>query len=187
KQDKFVEPHFSMLWSNSIPAYNVVDPSGRSTRLVQVAGTRGSVKAPTPPPHSWAGRAQSETAIWTLTMAPNAIFSLPAVGLQTHRTLYFFRGESLTIGATAIPVSTGIRLTPGGAVTLVNGPVESEVLLLQARPIGEPVVQRGPFVMNEPDEIVQAYRDYRRTGFGGWPWSRIDPVHEPSKRRFAIH
>jgi hypothetical protein len=29
--------------------------------------------------------------------------------------------------------------------------------------------------------------DYRRTEYGGWPWDRDDPVHGPSKGRFARH
>src|SRR5690606_21835716 len=101
--------------------------------------------------------------------------------------LYFFRGGTLELGSERFSAGTGLRLTPGLAAPLRNGAQESEVLLLQARPIAEPVAQRGPFVMNDAEEIVQAYRDYRRTGFGGWPWQRPDPVHERSKGRFAIH
>jgi len=62
-----------------------------------------------------------------------------------------------------------------------------ELLLLQGRPIGEPVVQHGPFVMNAREEIVQAMRDYQRTRFGGWPWSASDPVHARQEGRFAKH
>jgi quercetin 2,3-dioxygenase len=34
-------------------------------------------------------------------------------------------------------------------------------LLLSGRPLGEPIVQHGPFVMNTVDEIRQAIRDYQ--------------------------
>ena len=60
-------------------------------------------------------------------------------------------------------------------------------LMLQGRPIGEPVAQYGPFVMNTRSEIEQAFEDYRRTEFGGWPWQGPDPVHAREKGRFALH
>ena len=45
--------------------------------------------------------------------------------------------------------------------TLVAGPAGASVLLLVARPIGEPIVQYGPFVMNTRAEIEQAIEDYQ--------------------------
>lgn len=187
RADKFVNPHFSMLWSHSIPRRSLTDAAGRQTELVQMAGTFGGVAAPKPPPHSWASHPDSDVAIWTLKLQPNAIFELPKVSATTERTLYFFRGNSARIGGETFRAGNGIRLTPGLAVSIENGAEESEILLLQAKPIGEPVVQRGPFVMNTSQEIVQAYRDYRATEFGGWPWQRNDPVHVRTSGRFAIH
>ena len=86
-----------------------------------------------------------------------------------------------------IPVSRIAVLRPDTEVVLENGPAEAELLLLQGRPIGEPVAQYGPFVMNTEEEIRQAFADYRATQFGGWPWSSDAPVHSREKGRFAQH
>ena len=64
-------------------------------------------------------------------------------------------------------------------------PDGAEVLVLQGRPIGEPVAQYGPFVMNDRAGIERAFADYRATGFGGWPWPEDDPVHGRDEGRFA--
>ena len=61
------------------------------------------------------------------------------------------------------------------------------MLLLQGKPINEPVVQYGPFVMNSPQEIQQAFVDYRKDQFGGWPWPNEAPVHARTEGRFARH
>ncbi len=58
-----------------------------------------------------------------------------------------------------------------------KGGQSSELLMLQGMPIGEPVAQHGPFVMNSRDELSAAFADYRQTAFGGWPWPQQDPVH----------
>jgi quercetin 2,3-dioxygenase len=78
-----------------------------------------------------------------------------------------------------------LKLRGDVEIALENGPAESELLLLQGRPIGEPVVQYGPFVMNTPTEIQQAFYDYQRTEFGGWPWPSDDHVHSQNAGRHA--
>jgi redox-sensitive bicupin YhaK (pirin superfamily) len=186
-KDKLVEPHFSMLWNHTIPQHTAKDAAGRSTEVNVVAGHLSGVKTPKAPPKSWAARPDSDVAIWTIKMAPEARWTLPKAASGTNRTLYFFRGTSLRIGDRPVQPQVGAKLRPDVDVELVNGPAETELLLLQGRPIGEPVAQYGPFVMNTPAEIQQAFSDYRRTEFGGWPWPVHGPVHPREKGRFAKH
>jgi redox-sensitive bicupin YhaK (pirin superfamily) len=187
KADKFAAPHFSMFWRDTIPRHTVRDAAGKLTELTVIAGRIGAQPPGAPPPQSWAARESSDVAIWTIRMDPNARFELPAVSQGTTRMLYFFRGEQLTLGPRTVPGRQALELATENAVSLLNGPQEAELLLLQGRPIGEPVVQQGPFVMNSPQEIREAYQDYRRTGFGVWSWPEHAPVHGSDPARFARH
>jgi hypothetical protein len=84
-----------------------------------------------------------------------------------------------------LEASTGAVVRAEAAVRVAGGPYGAEALVLQGRPIGEPVAQYGPFVMNDKAGIEQAFADYRATGFGGWPWPTDDPVHARDAGRCA--
>jgi redox-sensitive bicupin YhaK (pirin superfamily) len=187
RADKRAEPAFAMLWSETVPRQTVRDESGKPTELTVVAGAYGELRPPSPPPHSWAARESSDVAIWTLKMAPGARFTLPAAATGSNRTLYFFHGSELEVGQRAIPASSLIELKADASAALENGPDEAELLMLQGKPIGEPIAQHGPFVMTSADELQQAFADYRRTRFGGWPWPSDAPVHPRDDGRFARH
>jgi redox-sensitive bicupin YhaK (pirin superfamily) len=185
--NKFVPPHFSMFWQQAVPRHRFVDSAGRSTDVVCVAGVWGELRRPAPPPNSWASRAGSDVAIWSLRMDPGARLTLPVASAGANRTLYFFRGGTLAVASRQLDSKVLVRLNPELAVELVNGSEESEVLLLQGQPIAEPVVSYGPFVMNDKEQIRQAFADYKQTGFGGWPWADDAPVHARTEGRFAVH
>jgi hypothetical protein len=180
--DKLVEPHFAMIWSEGIPTRDF-----DGAEVTAIAGRLDDAEPPPPPPRSWAARPDSDVAIWTIRLAPGARYELPAAAPGSNRALYFFRGRALTIAGRAVPPGHGARLRADAPAELVNGPEESELLLLQGRPIGEPVVHYGPFVMSSPEEIQRAFMDYRRTQFGGWPWPSDAPVHPRDAGRFARH
>ena len=182
KANKMVDPFFSMFWANDIP---LVKAPGVEISLV--AGQLGDVRAPRPPPQSWASAADSDLAIWTGKLQPEARWTLPAAKPGTNRMLYFFAGSKLTVGKAVVHRGNGVRLRPEVEVPLINGEGEAEFLILQGRPIGEPVVSYGPFVMNSQAEIKQAFMDYQQTQFGGWPWKQDDPVHAREQGRFARH
>ncbi len=202
-QSKMVAPHFTMLWNERIPRLLHSDDAGRTTTVTVVAGALPGADAPLPPPpESWAAQANSDVAIWTLKLAPGARWTLPAAqGAGTRRMLYFFAGAVLRIGAAGLGAAglgaaglgaaeqrshAALEVVAGQDWLLENTGADTvECLLLQGRPMGEPVAQYGPFVMNTQQEIMQAIQDYRRTQFGGWPWDTSDPVHGNEARRFA--
>ena len=186
-RSKMVAPHFKMLWGDQIPHLEITDATGRATRVGLVAGAYEGRVPLAPPPDSWASQAGSDVAIWTIKMDADASWTLPAVGKGTNRTLYFFSGTGLRIGTREIPGSRAVVLRGDVAVPLQSGHGEIELLLLQGRPIGEPVAQHGPFVMNSAEEIRQTLNDFHRTQFGGWPWPGADPVHPRDEGRFARH
>jgi redox-sensitive bicupin YhaK (pirin superfamily) len=202
-RSKMADPHFTMFWAEDIPQRVFADADGRTTEVAVIAGRLAGqrpldapddapidVAAPlAPPPDSWAAQADAEVAIWNLRMAPGARWKLPgAVDPATRRKLYFFEGSSLAIAGEAVGPQVGIELRATSAVELVNtGNAVAELLMLQGRPIGEPVAQYGPFVMNTEAELKQAFADYRATQFGGWPWPDPAPVHGPERVRFARH
>ena len=185
--DKLADPHFTMFWSETVPVHVVKDAEGRSTEVTVVAGRLGGSEPPRPPPQSWAARPEADVAIWTMKMDPHAEWALPPAKPGSNRTLYFYRGGSVRIGDREIKSGHFVKLQGDAPVPLRNGKEEAEFLLLQGKPIGEPVAQYGPFVMNTQEEIQQAFRDYLRTQFGGWPWPSDDPAHPAGEGRFARH
>ena len=183
--DKLVEPHFSMLWARDIPVVSERDAQGRATEVTVVAGRLRDAVPLAPPPRSWAAHAESDVAIWSLRMQPHAEWRMPPARPGTNRTIYVFAGSLGVAGE--ILANSGARLVPEAEPALIAGPEPTELLVLQGRPIGEPVVQHGPFVMTTRGEIQQAFADYQRTQFGGWPWPTQAPVHPRNEARFARH
>ena len=192
-KSKMVPAHFTMLWNEKIPRYVAIDANGKTAEIAVIAGSlieklEAKAKALPPPPDSWASNPASDLAILTLKLAPGARWTLPrAVGESTKRQLYYFKGSQVTLAEQAVS-HAAVELRGDANIEIFNGGNElAEFLLLQARPIGEPVAQYGPFVMNTQTEIRQAVTDYQRTQFGGWPWQDSAPVHGRDPARFAKH
>ena len=187
-KSKMVQPYFSMFWSEQIPKHRIVDDKGRATTVTTIAGALNGSSPPAPPPDSWASDPRASVAIWTIDMAPNARWVLPAAAPGLSRTLYFFRGDRLEVGGTEVAANTKIRALQSDRDLLLSaGSRSAEVLLLQGRPIGEPVAHHGPFVMNTRQQLREAFTDYQRGGFGRWTWPSDGPVHDRGQGRFAIH
>ena len=183
--NKFVEPHFAMLWHEDIPTVIFEDGNKRKTSIKLIAGKLDGISAPSPAPNSWAADPKNEIAIWTITMEAGAEWTIDPSENLINRSLYFFEGNSLELNDQLISAYHGVDLVSTNKIKVKNGDSQSQLLLLQGKPINEPVVQHGPFVMNTEQEIRETMADYQKTEFGGWPWPSYDHVHPRDKTRFA--
>ena len=182
-RSKMVDAHFGMLWNEEIPT---IEYPGATVDVI--AGSLDGQDAPAPPPDSWASQADSHMAIWVIRVEPGGSVTIPAHAEGLNRMLHCYAADSVVVGGREITADTGVRLRSDMDAVISNiGGEPAEFLMLQGRPIGAPVIQMGPFVMNTADEIQTAMLDYRRTQFGGWPWSGPAPVHDRNEGRFALH
>jgi redox-sensitive bicupin YhaK (pirin superfamily) len=185
---KLADPYFTMLWDNDMPRRRFTDGTGHTVEVTVIAGAIDGVQPLAPPPHSWAANPEAEVANWSIAIEPGATWMAPPVVRSgVARTLHVFSGRTLKVGDRVVSTPAAIEVSGDQPMPLeaVDGPVE--ILLLQGRPIDEPVAQYGPFVMNTRAELEQAFSDYRRTQFGGWPFSSNAPVHPREQGRFARH
>lgn len=182
-----VPPEYVMHWAENIPVYTFPK---KEARVTVWAGELHGLQGLAPPANSWASQTGSDVAVWHVVAQPGAAFQLPAAkgGAGTNRSLYLIEGGGFSINGKRVATGSMAQVRGDADLDLVNldSAGVSEFLLLQGKPIGEPVAQYGPFVMNSGDEISQAFADYRRTRFGGWPWPRDDPVFPREKGRFSI-
>lgn len=74
--------------------------------------------------------------------------------------VYVFKG-GVAIERTLVNAGQAGFLSSGSRLDLVAGQMGARALVVTARPIGEPVVRHGPFVMNTQAEIKQAFTDYQ--------------------------
>ncbi|WKV11988.1 pirin family protein [Marivirga harenae] len=187
RDHKKVDPHFAMLWKDTIPVFKHTDKNDRKTEVEVMAGNIGGKTAPKPAPNSWAAKSENEVAIWHIKMEAGAEFTLPTSENNINRNLYFFTGKNLALNGTDLPHYHGAYLDARADITIKNGEEEARLLLLQGKPINEPVVQHGPFVLNYPAEVRETIMEFQKTEFGGWPWPTYENVHDKNKGRFAIH
>ena len=182
KKNKMAKPHFTMLWADTIPN---IQNDDKLTSVSLICGNYEGTSFHKAPPDSWAGDKENEVNIMLVKIRPGGTFHYPGSKIPTNRTLYFFEGSVLELNGEKIESKTALMVESQVDLILKSTSTEIELLMLEAKPIGEPVVQHGPFVMNSREEIVQTFEDYQRTQFGGWPWPKTDMVHGNKIEKFA--
>ncbi|KAJ3406855.1 hypothetical protein HDU80_010252 [Chytriomyces hyalinus] len=184
-KSKMVEPNQLMHWSENVTRFSTPDSQAKATVW---AGSLHGHKALPAIRDSWANTESNDVNIWFLQLKKGAHFTLPKSAAGSNRSMYLVEGSEVTLDkSTIVPGSSMVEFKDpaSGEVVIENtGAKDADILVLQGKPIGEPVAQHGPFVMNTREEIMQAFTDYRRTQFGGWPWPEDAMVFPREKGRF---
>ena len=150
--DKLREPDYAQAESHELPELALA-----GGRLRVLAGRYGDAV-------STIDRTACETAVLDLRLEPGAHFTwAPPSG---HRALVRpFQGRawlSNASGPDALLETGQMAVLDGeGEINITAADGGAGMLLLSGRPLGEPIVQYGPFVMNTTEEIRQAVLDYQ--------------------------
>jgi redox-sensitive bicupin YhaK (pirin superfamily) len=152
-REKMCEQRYQDLAPTKI-VESSLSPGGSKVRIISGSanGLAGPVRSrPTDP------------TLATLSLVDDAPFDLDVP--SDHTVFAFVHGGAVDIGpdgvTTRVPEGTLAILGPGNRIRIRALEEASGVLLAAGKPLREPIVQRGPFVMNTEAEIEQAVADYR--------------------------
>ncbi len=123
---------------------------GGSVRVISgmVNGLRGPVRT-----------RPTEPTLCTLALADEKPFEVELA--HDHTAFAFVHEGSIAIGETVVAAGNLAVLSPGNRARLQARGGRAGVLFGAGKPLREPIVQRGPFVMNTAAEIEKAFADYR--------------------------
>ena len=167
-RDKWVPPRYQDIGRGQVALLSSPD-GGALVR--EIAGELSG--------HPGPGVTHTPMAMVHVTASPGARVELP--WRRDYNALVYVLSGVGTVGSAARPVHTGQLAVFGPGDHLVLSASERQAshapaldaLVLGGRPIGEPVVAHGPFVMNSRAEIIQAFEDYQRGQLGTIPADHI--------------
>ncbi len=148
---KMSDPAYQEFAAEAIP--EVVE-AGVKVRLL--AGEYGGKRGVIDDPHT-------ELLYLDVELQPNTVFATP-LAAEKLGFIYVYVGEAqieVNGNAQTLPSHSLNLLGAGDQVQLTAGTAGARLILVAGRPIGEAIVQYGPFVMNSREEVEQAMRDYR--------------------------
>jgi hypothetical protein len=146
-KEKMKPAGYRDIQPDEIPAVSLADG-----KVTVIAGTYGTTQGPV---HG----GSTEPLYWDVQLAAGKTFEakVPA----THAVyIYPFEG-SVEVADRVLKTHQGGVLGSGDTLEVKAGAEGARFLVLAAKPIREPIVQYGPFVMNTREEIEQAIRDYQ--------------------------
>jgi hypothetical protein len=145
--EKMSDPVYQEFSAAAIP--EVALEQGRVRVLAgEFDGTRGVIDDPV-----------TEVLYLDVRLDADARFSHPVA--ETHNAFVYVYEGSARVAGEALATHSLAVLGAGDTVEIAAGEAGARFILVAGRPLGEPVVQYGPFVMNSREEIEQAFADYR--------------------------
>ena len=158
-KDKMREPWYRDIQSAEIPQYTT--PSGVQVRVIAGAshGVQGAEQ-----------REHTEPLYLDITLPPGTEFSQPLP--DDHNALVYAFRESVWIAGSEVPTRRMAILAndPGSDGVHLRAAATSHsaarALLIAGRPLHEPIVQYGPFVMNTREQVTQAMHDFQNGKLG---------------------
>ncbi len=144
--EKMSDPEYQDYGPEKIP---VVESDGSKVKVI--AGQRGDTRGPIRDPNT-------DVLYFDVTLEPMSQFVQP-ISDDFATFLYVFEGKAM-LGDTELPRHSLAVLADGDSVDVRSGADGARFILVAGRPLREPIVQYGPFVMNTPEEIEQAFRDF---------------------------
>ncbi len=153
--EKMCAPRYQDVPAGDIPA---IEREAALIRVIsgRILGTRGPIT-----------EIVTDPLFLDVSLEPGGALGLP-VQPGHSAFVYVFEGGGM-VGGTHVPISTLAVLGDGDRVDLLSGDRRMRMLLIAARPLGEPIARWGPFVMNTQEEIAAAIEDYRRGTFAAAP------------------
>lgn len=145
--EKMSDPAYQEFPASKIPQ---VDTAGRSVRVLagEYQGQAGVIKDP-----------NTQVCYLDVRLDAGVEFNLP-VPAQHNAFLYVFEG-SASSQQQALPQHSLVVLGQGDEIAVQAGHEGARFILVAGKPLNEPIVQYGPFVMNTREEIGQAMADYQ--------------------------
>ena len=153
-KDKLRAPWYRDIQSGDIP--ELTTSQGVKLRLIagRSHGVDGAVQ-----------REITEPLYIDLELPAGASFAQP-LPASHNAFVYVYRG-ALEIGGVDVPTQRMaiLRNDPDSDGVVLTATAPARALLIAGKPLGEPIAQHGPFVMNTTDEIYEAVRDYQAGRF----------------------
>lgn len=147
-KSKMVAPSYRDIPPDAIPEFTTADGAHVRVLAGQSHGTAGVVQRP-----------DTEPLFVDVQLAANGHF-LQSIPEGHHGFVFPFRG-AVRIGDRVVPERQMAILDNAGEAVSVAAEGPARLLIIAGRPLGEPIAQYGPFVMNTAAEIEQTLRDYR--------------------------